>query len=127
MLQVEDSPAGAWQIYLLHNLWHYLPMFWHAYYEERHYAYSADQLKKLLRYQPHFGDEPVPAFDLSKFQIAPVIWREGDFWYVGAHYWSDFEGLVYEELKISLSGKVHVYSRPACRKTLHHYDCGICF
>ena len=127
MLRVEDSPEGAWQVYLLRNLWHYLPMFWHAFYEERIYVYSKDQLKKVLRYQPHFGDEPVPAFNLDKFEIKPLIWQEDDFWHVGAHYWSDFEGLVYEELKISLSGKVHIYAHPACRKTLHHYHCGICF
>ncbi len=127
MLKVEDSPEGAWQVYLLHNLWHYLPMFWHAFYEERHYVYSIDQLKMTLRYQPHFGDEVVPAFDVDQFEIHPVINRVGNIWHVGAHFWSDFEGLVYEELKISLSGKVHIYSRPASRKILHHYDCGICF
>ncbi len=127
MLQVEDSPEGAWQVYLLVNLWHYLPMFWHAFYEERHYIYSNDQLKETLRNQPHFGDDAVPAFDVDQFDICPVIRKDGNNWLVGAHYWSDFEGLVYEELKISLSGKVHIYSRPASRKTLHHYDCGICF
>lgn len=127
MLRVEDSAEGAWQVYLLRNLWHYLPMFWHAYYEERYYVYSIEQLKKALHYQPHFGDEPVPAFDLDKFEIHPVIWKDEKNWQVGAHYWSDFEGLVYEQLKISLSGKVHIYARPACRKNLHHYDCGICF
>ncbi len=127
LLQVEDSVEGAWQVYLLRNLWHYLPMFWHAFYEERHYVYSADQLKRLLRYQPRLGDAPVPAFNVDRFEIHPVIWQDGKSWQVGAHYWSDFGGLIYEQLKISLSGKVHIYSRPACCKTLHHYDCGICF
>ena len=127
LLKVEDSSEGAWQVYLLYNLWHYLPMFWHAFYEERHYVYSNDQLKKTLRFQQHFGDEVVPAFDVDQFDIHPVISKDGNIWHVGAHYWSDFGGLIYEELKISLSGKTHIYSRPACRKILHHYDCGICF
>ena len=76
MLRVEDSTEGAWQVYLLRNLWHYLPMFWHAYYEERYYVYSKEQLKKTLRYQPHFGDEPVPVFDLDKFEIHPGFWKD---------------------------------------------------
>lgn len=127
LLQVDDSPEGAWQVYLLFNLWHYLPMFWHAFYEERHYVYSTDQLKKVLRYQPHLGDEVVPAFDVDQFEIHPIIRQEGNIWHVGAHFWSDFGGLIYEELKIKLGKSVHIYSRPACCKTLHHYDCGICF
>lgn len=127
LLNVENSPEGAWQIYLLYNLWHYLPMFWHALYEKRTYVYSTEQLKKASRYFPDFGDEPVQNFKPEKYDIYPVIWQEGDIWHVGANYWTDFGGLMYEELKINLDGKVHVYSRPVSRKTLFRYECGICF
>lgn len=127
LLKVENSPEGAWQVYLLYNLWHYLPMFWHAQYEKRTYVYSTDQLKKAARYFPDFGDEPIQNFNPEKYDIYPVIWVDGDIWHVGANYWTDFGGLIYEELKVNLDSKVHVYSRPASRKTLYHYDCCICF
>lgn len=127
LLKVENSPEGAWQVYLLYNMWHYLPMFWHALYEKRTYVYSTEHLKKASRYFPDFGEEPLQKFDADKYEIYPVIWQDGNIWHVGANFWTDFGGLIYEELKVNLDGKVHVYSRPASRKTLYRYDCGICF
>ena len=127
LLHVQDSPEGAWQVYLLHNLWHYLPLFWHANYEKRTYVYSNEHLEIASRYFPDFAEELLKDFDPKKYDICPVIRKVGDIWYVGAHYWSDFGGLIYEELKIKLEGGVHIYSRSASRKTLYHYDCGICF
>ena len=127
LLRVENTPLGAWQVYLLYNLWHYLPMFWHANYEKRTYVYSSELLRKAAKHFPEFGDEPLKNFNPDKYEIYPNIWCEGDIYHVGAHYWSDFEGLVYEELKIKLEGGVRVYLRPACHKKLYRYDCGICF
>ena len=41
-LKFEDSPMGAWQAYLLCQMWHYLPLWWHANYDKRDYIYSRE-------------------------------------------------------------------------------------
>ena len=126
LISAEDSPMGAWQVYLLYNLWHYLPLFWHANYEKRQYIYVHTQWGDEVK--PEFGmDSPLEGFNIQKYDIYPSIRKEDGFYCVSACYWSDFEGLVREELKIAIGKKVHVYKRPAHHRVLFHYECGICF
>lgn len=127
LLSVERSPMGAWQVYLLFNMWHYLPLFWHALYEKRSYVYSNTQLKRDSRYWPEY-EAPETKIDLGNCDVQTTIMSIGDSdYYIGACYWSDFEGLVYEKRHISLYPSVHVYARPESHRALFRYKCGICF
>ena len=126
LISAEDSPMGAWQVYLIYNLWHYLPLFWHANYENRQYIYTRAQWGGEVR--PGFDNiTPLVGFDISKQDIYPSIHKEDGYYYVSACYWSEFEGLVREELKIAIGKKVHVYKRPVHHNILYRYHCGICF
>ena len=127
LISCEDSSAGAWQMYLLYNLWHYLPLFWHANYERRWYIYSDDQLKKYNIYVEEDHGLPAENFNPDKYEIEPLIWEEDGVYHVSACYWSNFEGLVREELKISTGQKSHVYSRPVSHRALFRYHSGILY
>ena len=126
-ISCEASSAGAWQMYLLYNLWHYLPLFWHANYERRWYIYTDEQLKKCVKLNDEDHGEPLEGFDPDKYDISPLIWEEDGTYHVSACYWTNFGGLIREEFKIAVGEKAHVYSRPVSHRTLYRYECGICY
>ena len=127
LLSVEDSPAGAWQVVILYNLWHYLPLFWHANYEKRTYLYSDAQMRKVVKQQPEFGEQPITKFDPNRYHVVPCIWLKKNYYVVSTYYWTDFGGLKFVMHKLTLKPHVHVNVTPYSRSTLFRYECGICF
>ena len=114
-LQVEKSRMGAWQAYLMSQMWHYLPLQWHANYSYRDYLYS--QLSKGYGY---FRKN----FVASWYKLAPEITQEGDKFFISACYWSEFYGLVREYYAVTFENDiVHVEELNA--DVLYEYDCGI--
>lgn len=125
-ISTEDSVLGIWQVYLLKNLWHYLPLFWHANYAKHDYIYTRDQLA-IIKTKPAFGDRAIENLDSSQYDVAPRMKFKEDRYIVSACYWSDFGGLIREELPIGLNetGQVVFYEKTG--KTLFQYECGILF
>lgn len=127
LLSVEDSPAGAWQVVILYNLWHYLPLFWHANYEKRTYLYSDAQMRQVVKQQPEFGEQPIMKFNPNRYHVVPCIWLKKNYYVVSTYYWTDFGGLKFVMHKLTLKPHVHVNVTPYSRSTLFRYECGICF
>ena len=116
-LQVENSQMGAWQAYLLSQIWHYLPLQWHANYSYRDYIYSqSSKGYDILREH----------FIAGKHQVAPQITQEGDKFLISACYWSEFEGLVREHYAVTFEND-RVYVEELDANILYEYDCGIQF
>ena len=116
-LQVEKSQMGAWQVYLMSQMWHYLPLQWHANYSYRDYLYS--QSSKGYGY---FRKN----FVASWHKLAPQITQEGDKYLISACYWSEFEGLVREHYAVTFE-KDRVYIDKINVDVLYKYNCGIQF
>ena len=120
LLRFEDSCSGAWQAYLLHQLWHSLPLFWHADYFRRDYLFSKDD----FAYVKHLADEY--AFpDFSDVDFTPTVVKTGDYYSISACYWSEFEGLKREYVEIKLEeGRLSefVFFK---EETIYKYECGI--
>lgn len=100
-LSFEDSPMGAWQACLLKNLWHYLPLFWHALYVHKDYMYEREQLDKIPIGQELNEcrlDKDFKEFNPSEYDIAPTIRykgqsTKGNCYEVSMCSWASFGGL----------------------------------
>lgn len=125
-ISTENSVLGLWQIYLLKNLWHYLPLFWHANYDKRDYIYTREQMT-IINSKPAFGDEPIENLDFSRYNIAPRIEAKEGRYIISACYWCDFEGLVREELPMGINIKGQIVFYEETRHILFQYNCGILF
>ncbi len=123
-ISVEHSVEGAWNAYILYNLWHVLPMFWHALYERRFFLFFqeftgfVDCLNKK--------DTESVRTALKQNFISPDVVYANEAFYVSCSYFSNFGGLIQETIEIKLdNGKASFQEIE--RKPLFEYDCGIRF
>ena len=135
--QFEDSCTGAWQAFLLHQMWHYLPLWWHANYDERTYVYTKEDLSgtflgkamvdpRARRYMHMLGSE-IDSLDVDALDLSPEIVRNKGVYYVSCCFWTDFGGLKREYVKIVLTdGRLDEFFE-FDRGTLYEYNCGILF
>lgn len=133
----EDSVMGAWQAFLLHQLWHYLPLWWHANYDRRIYVYSKEDLPVtplgqamvdpgLRRYMLMMKSN-VDSLDMANLDLAPELYYGNGKAYVSCCFWSEFGGLIREYVELTFAeGMLEDYFFTE-EKTLFKYDCGICF
>lgn len=126
-LRFEQSCAGAWQAYLLFQMWHYLPLWWHANYDKRHYLYSTEDQPVFDHPLPYFAKKVWISPDFSRFDLAPEVRMLEGKYYVSSCFWSDFGGLIREYVVFTLDkGRMegfYVFDK----ETLVEYDCGIVF
>ena len=113
--------------YLLKNLWTYLPLFWHANYDAREYIYVPKQLQALYDRKVEEADLPVKFVECLKGNTYPKIQVWGSGYAVTACYWSDFEGLMGEEILISMDEENRVCFGWSTKICYHVYHCGICY
>ncbi len=123
----EDSPMGAWQAFLLHQMWHYLPLWWHANYERRHYLYSHEDAPIFDRPLPYFKKKVMISPDFSRFNLVPEVYHESAEYYISGCFWTDFGGLIREYSKLTFKDGMLDGFFVFDEKTLVEYDCGICF
>lgn len=138
-MTVDDSPLGALQVYLLSKLWHYLPMYWHACYDERFCVLSKDDLSKIkVRSTKTRGERPLKPSDIYEEEndlpeealacdVTPIVTRYDDKYYVSCCYWSRFAGLVRELVKIKIENNKVTEFLDANREVLYRYHCGIMY
>lgn len=124
-LIVEQSPMGAWQAYLLHTLWHVLPLFWHANYSARDYVFSKQDANSVSTFRKE--DQSAIVELISNFDVAPEVRRKDNKYYVSGCYWSDFGGLIREYFELTFDGNKVTNIFQFDSKTLHKYNCGILF
>lgn len=138
-MTVDDSPLGALQVYLLSKLWHYLPMYWHACYDERFCVLSKDDLSKIkVRSTKTRGERPLKPSDIYEEEndlpeealacdVTPKVTRYDDKYYVSCCYWSEFGGLIRELVKIKIENNKVTEFLDANREVLYRYHCGIMY
>lgn len=123
----EDSSMGAWQAFLLHQMWHYLPLWWHANYDRRHYHYSQEDAPVFDRPLPYFQKKVIIPPDFSRFDLSPKVYHEGGDYYISSCFWTSFGGLIREYTKITFKEEMLVDFFVFDEQTLVEYDCGIVF
>jgi hypothetical protein len=123
-LQVEKSKMGAWQVYLLHNMWHYLPLWWHSNYARRSYVYSKSskiELEGVLDDEESSFNQAITTND-----VTPSIKQEGDEFFISACYWTIHGGLYREKCVVKFHGdKVTIKNIDS--NVLFEYDCGLVY
>lgn len=124
-LIVEQSPMEAWQAYLLHTLWHVLPLFWHANYSARDYVFCKQDANSVSTFRKE--DHSAIVELISKFDVAPEVRSKDNKYYVSGCYWSDFGGLIREYFELTFDGNKVTNILQFDSKTLHKYNCGILF
>ena len=121
-ISVEHSVEGAWNAYILYNLWHVLPMFWHALYERRFFLFFQEFTGFVDCLNKKDTDSVRTA--LKQNYISPdVVYTNGAF-YVSCCYFTNFGGLIQETIEIKLTNGKASFQEIE-RKTLFEYDCGI--
>jgi hypothetical protein len=125
-ITVTNSEKGAWQAFVLHELWHILPHYWHGIYNYRTFVFDKQDLQKVLDsvYKiPHTYD----AIDGTKYDVRPQITTNGHNYFVSYCFWNNWEGLVREVVEITIiDGKV-TETNNLSKKVEFQYDCGIVF
>ena len=124
----EDSCEGAWHAFLLHQMWHYLPLWWHGNYDKRRYLYSPEDSPVFKDPLPYFGKKVVMISpDISRFDLSPEIRTLEGKYYVSSCFWTNFGGLIREYVVFTLSAGRMEGFYAFDKKTLVEYDCGICY
>lgn len=123
-LVVEPSFMGAWQAYLLHSVWHSLPLFDHANYEKRTFIFSESDLRSIKRDGLRIEDviNSFPVLDCS-----PNVRENDGKFYVSSLYWSDFGGLTREFVEITFEDNKVSSFLEFSSDVIYRYDCGIRF
>lgn len=123
--KVEDSPIGAFQVYLIYKIWHYLPLFWHANCSSRNYVYKHEDLYDIGMY--HNEEKAQTIKTLLNYDITPEIIHNEEKYYVSCCYWSDFGGLIREHVEIEIKDNKVINILDANENVLYEYNCGIIF
>lgn len=98
-LQVEKSKMGAWQAYLINQMWQYLPLYWQTIFLRREYVYTQSS---KIEFVGNLDDEK-EAFNsaMSANDVTPNIVRNGDNFIISACYWTISGGLIREKYIVS--------------------------
>ena len=125
LMRIEKSCMGAWQAYLLHKLWHVLPLFWHANYDARDYIFSKEDVNSI---QPFNEEDKADIIKhIAGFNFTPEVRQNGDKFYISSCYWSDFGGLIREYIELTFDGNKIADIFQFDSKSLYNYNCGIFF
>lgn len=123
-INVECSEEGAWNAYILYNLWHVLPMFWHALYNRRYYLFFKEFTDYIECLQKE--DTIMVRKALKQHITLPDVVKANGRFYVTCCFFTNFGGLIQETIEITIeSGKATFHEIE--RKTLFEYQCGIMF
>ena len=125
-LHVDETPMGAWQIYLLMTSPTLLPTFWHGGYIERRFILQPKDLYEI---------EAICCCDLSDLvkqeMLYPSVAMKRNaglvIAFVSCCYWNEWKGLVREQVEIRIQdGRVISYDNKG-DFNIYKYHCGIYF
>lgn len=129
----ENSVEGAWQAFLVFEIWRTLPMFWHACHNRCQFLYSADDIETMGGYESYMTFDKIPEKYLSSndevgsdtsstrlsiktirriakqlFIKPDVVKGDDGKYYVSCCSWNDFNGMQNEVVEVAISpeGKV---------------------
>lgn len=125
-LHVDETPMGAWQIYLLMTSPTLLPTFWHGGYIERRFILQPKDLYEI---------EAICCCDLSDLVKQEILYPSVAMKRNAGHviasvsccYWNEWKGLVREQVEIRIQdGRVISYDNKG-DFNIYKYHCGIYF
>ena len=125
-LHADETPMGAWQVYLLMTSPTLLPTFWHGGYIER---------KFILQEKDLYDIEPLNCYALTDLAKSDILYpsveskRNADVLATDIYccYWNEWEGLVREHIEVKIcNGKVISYEEKG-KFVIYKYHCGIYF
>lgn len=122
-LTVEQSCSGAWQIYLLHTLRHYMPIGGYAEYPRFEYIFDKEDLKQINQDEKESIDFEL----LSQIDVRPMVIQKENKFYVSLCYWSGFDGLVREFFRITIENNKVVDLFKFDQRTEYEYDIGLIY
>lgn len=123
-ITVECSTMGAWQIYLLSQLWHRLPYFWHGGYDQRYYVFTKEDLVRVVE-TPRDPHARALEIDCDAYDVAPRIVDAGQGqYYVSCCYWTEWGGLLRDVRLVSIKNNRVDDVVNVTHVTLHKYNCG---
>lgn len=136
-LGIEDTSMGAWQAYLLHQLWHCLPLWWHSNYARRAYVCSKEDLAATAlgkarrswrtKYMMRRLGSNYRSRDIDALDLAPEILFWNGRYYISCCFWSEFGGLIREYAEVAITdGRMEKFLVFA-EETLFKYNCGIIY
>lgn len=125
-IEVKESPIAAWEVYLLHSLWHVLPHFWHGGYNSRSYIFSKEDVYEISFIRSEDRDELISIILNYTDDLTPEI-AEYNKYYISCCYWSDWDGLIKELVEIQIENNKVKNILNVDKKTLFKYDCEIRF
>ena len=101
-LQVEKSKMGAWQAYLINQMWQYLPLYWQTNFLRREYVYTQSS---KVEFEGNLDDDK-ESFNsaMSANNVTPNIVRDGDNFIISACYWTIHSGLIREKYIVCFEG-----------------------
>ena len=126
-LIVEQSAMGAWQAYLLYNLWHVLPLFWHGNYHARDYIFSKEDVNQINTYTTDEKKRNAIIALISDFDFTPEVRESNGKYFVSSCYWSNFGGLIREYYGLTFDGNRIADIIQLDSKIEYKYNCGIYF
>lgn len=119
---VDDCNDGAWQVYLLHSLWHSLPLFQHAIYEERFFLFTMDDVNHIkLACDNHVN----VLSGIKNYDIKPQIVKGDKEYFISCCYWTNWGGLKRELVEVIIENNKVSAINEISTDTLIQYDCGI--
>jgi hypothetical protein len=121
----DNNNEGIWEAYLLHKLWHSLPMFQHALYSRRTYIYSPEDNSKIECMMDK-NSTPMAQSASKKVLVAPQVVKAGNKYFVSCCYWSSFGGLIQEKVE-AIFNEHKIEFKDIGHKTLYKYECSIMF
>ena len=123
-LQMDPSPKNVWKVYLIHTLWHVLPLWWHSNYNRRVFLFDIDD---SLSRTMSFSNTSLAFLKESSLNITPEIFQKDNIFYVSSCYWNDWSGLVRECVKITFDGQKVVGIEDFHNEVLFEHKCGLRF
>ncbi len=125
-IHVDETPMGAWQVYLLMTSPTQLPTYWHGGYIKRTFILEGDELYDI---------KALKNYDLSDLVKQKMLYPEVVFEmntdiktaHIYCCYWNEWKGLVREHVEMQIhNGKVISYEKKS-EFVIYKYHCGIYF
>lgn len=122
------TELGIWQAVLLNETTALFPKGWHAYYLEKIYVFSMNDMQEIIdcpkRDKCNFDNEKLEVFKTQ--DIMPSVKIDGDKAVASFYYWDEWSGFCRLSIPIERNGQLVVFGKEE-REVLVKYDCGLRF
>lgn len=129
-VEYEFNEQSVWELFLLHDAWRHMPLWWHAGYARREYIFERADLERKVSRQiiddwTHQDITQEVAAYINDDSILPkVTMQSGNEADITICYWNGWRGLVKEVIRVKRENGTTTFT-DVLDKTLVAYDCGL--